>query len=349
MEKIRYFFPAYDQPVKNKFDIWRGIADGKLTAKARLRLEWIVFYYSIGKKNAKLTAAHFGISRKTFHKWLSRWKDNDLTSLEELSRAPIHVRKWEVTLVEEERIRTLRKRHKRYGKAKIARRYQEVYQEQISTWKVERVIRKWKLYPEPDRHLKLLKKRASSSLKARINQLEKKEAYGFLWHIDAIILWWYGQRRVIFTAIEELTKIGYARIYSTNSSGYAGDFLNRLRYLVEGKVEVAHTDNGAEFAGAFEKACQALGIQQVYSRPRTPKDNPALERFNRTVQEEWLVDSEVGLDEITSANYDLTEWLVEYNSIRPHQSLAYQTPLQYAQEHFFQVLPMWSASTGVVL
>lgn len=116
-------------------------------------------------------------------------------------------------------------------------------------------------------------------------------------------------------------------------------------YLVEGKVDIMHQDNGSEFQGEFEKACRTLGIIQVYSRPRTPKDNPSLEKFNDTVQREWLRLSEMGLDDIEEANNDLTNWLVKYNSYRPHQALDYKTPLEYAQEHFFQVSPMWSAST----
>jgi transposase InsO family protein len=54
--------------------------------------------------------------------------------------------------------------------------------------------------------------------------------------------------------------------------------------------------------GDFERACERLNIMQIYSRPHTPKDKPALERFNNTVQEEWLDFSEVELDEITDAN-----------------------------------------------
>lgn len=63
-----------------------------------------------------------------------------------------------------------------------------------------------------------------------------------------------------------------------------------------------HSDNGSEFAGEFEKACFELGIQQIYSRVKTPKDNPALERSNWTVQDEWIALSEVGLDKIEKAN-----------------------------------------------
>ena len=40
----------------------------------------------------------------------------------------------------------------------------------------------------------------------------------------------------------------------------------------------------------FKKACTELSLPQWYSRPRTPKDNPVLERFNRTIQEEFVED-----------------------------------------------------------
>ncbi|MGI6776309.1 MAG: integrase core domain-containing protein [Patescibacteria group bacterium] len=90
----------------------------------------------------------------------------------------------------------------------------------------------------------------------------------------------------------------------------------------------------------------------VSSWVRQPKDNASSERFNRTLQEEWLSPSLVGLDNISQANLFLTKWFIEDRAHRPHQALDYQTPLGYAQERFFKVLPalpagrpMWSAST----
>lgn len=144
---------------------------------------------------------------------------------------------------------------------------------------------------------------------------------------------------------EERTKIAFARVYKTNSSNFSKDFLLRLVYLVDGKVNYIHSDNGAEFEGSFSEACEDLNLSQIYSRPHTPKDNPALERFNWTIQDEWLSMSEIGLDSIDDANRDLTSWLIEYNNLRPHETLDQLTPLEYAQEHYFKVSPMWSAST----
>ena len=345
------YFKTHDKPLTDNWVRIRSLGKDILSSSAQLRLEWIISYHTLFSGNAKLTALHFGISRKTIHKWLGRFDERNLKCLDEVSRAPKIKRDWMVTLREEERIISLRKKNMEFGKKKLKTIYQRDYGENISTWKIERVIRKHNLYPDKVKHEYQVEKRSKSEAKSKVRIHEVKDAikeikeFGFLWHIDAIIIWWYGQRRVIFTAIEDITKIAFARVYTTNSSGYAEDFLKRLMYLVEGRVDLMHSDNGSEFEGNFEKACTNLNIFQIYSRPHTPKDNPALERFNSTIQGEWLDTSEIGLDYIQDANLDLTTWLVKYNSYRPHESLANLTPLEYAQKNFFQVLPMWPAST----
>jgi len=334
---------------RDEWNYYRLYGKKILSQKAQLKLEWIIFYHTVGKRNATRTALHFGITRKTFHKYLKRFETHNLLSLEEHARSPITKRQWQVTGEEELNILSLRKKNMEFGKKKLQAIYLREHGTGISTWKIERVIKRYNLFPEKIKHHYQVQKRAKQAHRVRIHkvreQLEKNTEFGALWHIDTVVFWWYGTRRTILTAIEDTTKIAYARVYKTNTTSYTKDFLKRLLYLVEGKVTIMHSDNGSEFQGLFEKTCKQLNIQQIYSRPHTPKDNPALERFNSTIQYEWLKYSEVGLDDITDANHDITTWLVKYNSYRPHESLDYKTPLEYAQEQFFKVLPMWSART----
>lgn len=324
------------------FRHWANLLD--LSFSARLRLEWMIFYQTAGKMNGKATAIHFGISRKTFMKWKIRFNPKDLITLTDLSRAPKKKRTWTITKQEEADIVSLRRDHLKWGKEKLKREYLKQYHRGISTNKIQKVVAKHQLYPEPKVRQKRLKQCRRRKKRSYIHQLVKKRELGFLWHTDSIILWWYGAKRVIFTALEEVTKIGYARIYSTKSSKNAKDFLQRLSYLSDHQLKNIHHDHGSEFFGEFETACKELGILQIFSRVRTPTDNSALERFNRTVQDEWLSLSEVGLDELQDANDDLTQWLIQYNAERPHQSLDYQTPLVFAQQEF-PVSPMWASST----
>ena len=108
------------------------------------------------------------------------------------------------------------------------------------------------------------------------------------------------------------------------------------------------TDKGSEFAWEFERATAKLGIQRYFSRVKTPKDNSEIERFNQTLEYEWLYNSNLSLD-TEELNPRLTEWLIEYNFNRPHQTLGYLTPIEYIEKELAKihspVLPMWSAST----
>ncbi len=71
-----YFFKTKPIILRNRYERWRGVADLLgFTTPERLRVEWMVFYYTVAEENVTLTAQHFSISRKTFHKWFKRFKD----------------------------------------------------------------------------------------------------------------------------------------------------------------------------------------------------------------------------------------------------------------------------------
>lgn len=181
---------------RNQFGHWRALAEyWQISSWAKQRLEWLIFYYTVGKRNATFTASYFGISRKTFHKWKKRFNPHLIQSLEEKSRTPHQKRVWEVTFKQEERIIKLRKRHLKYGKKKLKVLYQRKYKETIFTWKIERVIRKHKLYPHLQEYKKKLKrqKRRKKKKKLRIHPLRKlgtKPKPGRLWHTDTILVVW---------------------------------------------------------------------------------------------------------------------------------------------------------------
>ena len=81
----------------------------------------LLYSYTVAEENVTLTAQHFSISRKTFHKRFKLFKGSkyNVHSPADHSKAPCHKRNWEVTLVQEERIRRLRKREPYYGKKKL--------------------------------------------------------------------------------------------------------------------------------------------------------------------------------------------------------------------------------------
>lgn len=324
---------------------WREVAKTlKLSKSACQRLEWMIYYQTIARKNASLTCRYFGIrSRKTFYKWHNLFDEANLRTLEDRDRAPKKTRQREITSIQEQRVLQLRKEYLRWGKEKLAIIYHQRYQEKISAWKIQKTIEKYKLYYHPIKTERLRRKRARAQKKKRITELKTKPILGFTFHIDTIVIYWNGLKRYIITAIDHYTKVAFARMYTTHSSYSAADFLYRLNYLLDEKIINIHTDNGSEFVKYFEKACQKLKLEHYFSRNRRPEDNPSNERFNRTLKEDFIQMGNFTPD-LTTFNCHLTEWLVTYNFIRPHESLGQIPPIKYAQK-YHQLFPMYSSRT----
>lgn len=331
---------------QDKYERWQKIAKNlKLSKKACQRLEWMIYYDTKAKKNAKLTCRHFAISRSIWYYWRKRFDEKNLRTLEDEFKAPKNTRKKEYTDLQYERVVMLRKKYIRYGKAKLLELYKKKYPDDknISNWKTQCIIEISGVYYNAKKQSRTNKKRQKAQEKKRITELKKKPKTGHLVCLDTIVKYWNGNKRYILTAIDKYAKVAYARMYQNHSSLSAKDFLERLFYLLDGRVDNLQTDNGSEFLKHFQEGCDQLKIPHYFSRIKTPKDNPECERFNRTLQEEFVALGNM-TDDINIFNRNLTEWLIEYNFNRPHQTLDYLTPIEFTQK-YAKVSKMYSSNT----
>ena len=326
-----YHHPNYylkPQPLQeiNRYDLWRGVAKlKKLSTKAHLRLEWIVFYHTAADKNATLTCKHFGIPRSLFYYWFSRFNETRLETLEDKPPIPVKRRGWDPDPGTLAKMIKLRKQYIHWSKLKLAVVYENLYKEKISSWQFQRVIQEFKLYP-PRRPKPGCK---TNGAKKQLISWEVRQTAKNLYSIDTKVLHLFGRQHYVIVAVGHDQKLAYARAYSTHSSAATADFLSRLINLLDVKPEIILTDNGSEFAKHFNYTCQKQGIKRYFSRPRTPKDNPEVERLIKTLIYEWLNDGH-WRPKLSQFNKYITEWLIIYNAVRPHQKLNNLTPLQYA-------------------
>jgi transposase InsO family protein len=95
------------------------------------------------------------------------------------------------------------------------------------------------------------------------------------------------------------------------------------------------TDNGKVFTGRFnqppvevlfDRVCRENGIEHLLTQPRSPTTTGKVERFHRAIRTEFRTDREF-LD-LAHAQAELDEWVVDYNTRRPHQALDMVTPSQ---------------------
>jgi putative transposase len=311
----------------NKYDRWRKQAKLLgLSKKARQKLEWFIYYYSRSQENAARTARYYGMTPKTFYKWLAVFDPSNLKSLEESSRAPITRRTSELTSKEEDRILSLRRANPEFGKMKIQALYFRHYQEQISSWKAQLVIEKYHLQRIPVKGGRSFKKQGIS--KRKTVELAKEQKPGFLVAFDSIVIYRNGLKRYIVTGIDTVSKLAWARMYSNHSSATARDLFIRIYAIAHGNILNTCQDNGSEFEKYFTKTLESLDIPQYFSRVKTPKDNPVCERFNGIIKQEFLRQGNWTSD-VDEFNRKLTQWLLKYNCYRPHQSLNYLTPFEY--------------------
>jgi transposase InsO family protein len=89
-------------------------------------------------------------------------------------------------------------------------------------------------------------------------------------------------------------------------------------------VKAVLTDNGREFCGTerhpYELYLDLNGIEHRRTKLRSPKTNGFVERFNGTVLDEFfrVKMRETFYDSVEALQADLDDWLVHYNTERPH-------------------------------
>jgi transposase InsO family protein len=88
------------------------------------------------------------------------------------------------------------------------------------------------------------------------------------------------------------------------------------------------SDNGCQPTSlAFMKACNTLGIKQIFTSYSNPKGNADTERVMRTIKEDliWINEWESAI-QLEKA---LDKWVRAYNHDYPHSTLKHLTPYQY--------------------
>jgi putative transposase len=111
----------------------------------------------------------------------------------------------------------------------------------------------------------------------------------------------------------------------------AKDVVSTLEYLFEvrGVPEHIRSDNGPEFIACAVKAWLARrGAEALYIEPGSPWENAYGETFNSRLRDEVL-DREV-FETLKEAKVLLEDHRLEYNHRRPHSSLGYRTPAEFA-------------------
>ena len=133
----------------------------------------------------------------------------------------------------------------------------------------------------------------------------------------------------VHAAVDDHSRIAYVEVHPDERGVTTAAFMSRAGAFFASRgfaVERVMTDNAWSYrlSPMFKAALRDLGARHVLIPPRQPQLNGKVERFNRTLLEEWAY---VRLYRSNSARLRaLGRWIEFYNSARPHTALDGQPP-----------------------
>lgn len=118
------------------------------------------------------------------------------------------------------------------------------------------------------------------------------------------------------------------------------DVIDTLAELFDmrGVPESIRSDNGPEFVSkSIRDWLERLKIQTLYIAPGSPWENGYAESFHSKLRDEFLSQEE--FESLRSARQLTQAWQEDYNHHRPHSSLGYVTPAEFAARCAASVRP----------
>jgi transposase InsO family protein len=134
--------------------------------------------------------------------------------------------------------------------------------------------------------------------------------------------YWY-----IHNAVDDCTRLGYSELLTDERKETAAAFWARANsYFASVGITVTRvlTDNGSCYRSKLFTAALGEDIKHKRTRPYRPQTNGKVERFNRTLLEEWAY-AKPYLSE-TDRAADFPHWLHTYNHHRGHTALKGKSP-----------------------
>lgn len=307
---------------------------------AQQRMKILKFYETYGEK---ATREAFGVDRKLISKWRRRLRDGGgrLSALIPLSTRPHRVRRSETSPEVIEFIKGLREKYPRLGKEKIKPLLDKFCKERgiksVSESTIGNIIKRHKFFFQPSGRVyhnpdsKWAQKKVKKTRRLRIKHPIRPKDFG---HIvcDVVERVTDGIKDYFYSAIDAKLKFALTLNYKRLTSRNMKDFYMRFKSVYPLSIKSWQSDNGSENLGEFAEQLRREGISHYFSYPRCPKINTYIERYNRTIQEEFIDNNLDVIHDKELFNRRLSEYLIFYNTERPHKSLGLKSPIEYLIE-----------------
>lgn len=270
-------------------------------------------------------AADAGISERTAHRWLKRWRCGDRELVDRSSaplRCPHRLRPEQVARIEQLRRQRLTSpaiaRALGMAASTVGLTLRRLGLNRLARLEARPpVIRYERQHPGELLHLdiKTLGKIARPSHRVTGNRRDSVEGIGW---------------EHLHVAVDDASRLAYTEVLPSLGREDAAAFLTRALSWFDRlgvRVERVMTDNGSAYRSKlFAQVLDQAGIRHVRTRPYTPRTNGKAERFIQTSLREWAY----ARPYFSSAqrNQAIGPWTDAYNLTRPHAGIGGISPFQ---------------------
>ncbi|WP_243713105.1 IS481 family transposase [Actinomadura sp. 6K520] len=271
-------------------------------------------------------AARYGVSRQSVHAWLGRYRSGGLMALADRSHRPASCPHRTAAKVEA-LVCALRRAHPRWGPARLAHELARQGVDPVpATATLSRILARNGLVIPGGR------RRPRSSY-----QRWERDAAMQLWQIDIMggVMLTDGREAKLVSGIDDHSRFIVIAHLVLRASARAVCAAFAAALAEHGVPEEVLTDNGKQYTDRFtrprpvevlfERICRDNGISARHTKIRSPTTTGKVERWHRTVREEFL-DVHAPFPSLHDAQHALDAWVTDYNTARPHQALDMATP-----------------------
>ena len=147
-------------------------------------------------------------------------------------------------------------------------------------------------------------------------QLYCLETPGLELQMDACYPFGRGRKIVCFDAIDDCSRYVTAKLYDRETAENAIEFVKELVRVSPFRIQRIRVDN--RYGKQLRAFCETIGIEVVTITAYTPSQNGKIERFHRTIKQEFFWRYCGFYDEHNYIQYKLNAWVYWYNTERKH-------------------------------
>ncbi len=298
---------------------------------AAFRIHVITHYYRYGLRP---TLDAFNLKKSTFHEWKRTYEKNHrrVIALVPKKTRPLHIRQMQTDPRLIEFIKQMRNEHGNIGKGML-KPFVSAYAEKlgintIGETTIGKIIKRRHLTFEKKVYAK---KQQNKFKKLRVRKSPKVTSSGFV-QMDSIVVYVNYEKHLFMSVIDIYTKFAHVTYVDTISSANAKRVFQEFEELCPTPIHIVQTDNGSEFLKSFHEYLEGQEIKHQFIYPHMPKINAYIERFNRTIQEEFILRNDEIYYDTKAMQRKLTKYLFWYNYQRPHRSLNYMSPIAFIEK-----------------